>query len=205
MITSNAITINLQAHQCPCGQIWDSVLQECSPLIPYTVTANVGNVNIYYACNHTNLHSWPTSPNALCTKSSAVYKISVSGKVTDSEGHPICGQIVDIIPNNFGIYEVQVNYTESIVVSTITVSVTWVIHVSDGSAKTDSNGNFSTYLAVSASVLATNDSLATVPGCYTGNLVTIPVIATLSVAGTQITNVSTGTIYFQSADVGATT
>jgi hypothetical protein len=192
---------------CPAGSFPDTVQPGCcilcSQLIPYGfLDLNVSSANIYYYMNVYDESIHPSCSSCLntCTTNQTVFNAYITGKLVDNGGHGICNQKVNAVPNDFGNYEVTVDYSVVALGFPTSASVTWLISVSNGSAKTDSNGNFSIPVAINALSIVS----ATVPDetdykCYTGAPATIPVEFTVSLPGTTIQLPVGGQVTFNSA------
>jgi len=110
--TSFTVDLNsvvCEAKTCPCGQIWDSTLCQCSNLIPAAVLANISvNVNLAWqvrvscltgSCQPGIISDNPTScPGAALTPdfnpSLNSWTMRAVGQVVDSGGNGICNQVV---------------------------------------------------------------------------------------------------------------
>jgi hypothetical protein len=130
-----------------------------------------------------------------------LFDFVVSGRVTDSAGHGICNQKVNIYPQQ-AYYEVNIDYTEIFYFFPVTITVYWAIYTGSGGAVTDSNGNFSVNIKAWAYPYASTTSSQAISHCYNGNLATQPVTIVAEVEGTGISGIGIGDIYLNTWDNG---
>lgn len=177
----------------------------CSQLIPYgfenvnVTDANVfGYMNVYDNSVHPSCSTCYTSCK---TSSNQIFFFTVSGKLVDSDGHGICNTDINVTPANYGNLQTTVTYNIDVLYIPATATVTWLLTVGSGSAKTDSNGNFSASVGVTITQIVSS----TVPygmdyGCYSASSPSIlPFLLNISVANTTTATEASGSVNFYSA------
>jgi hypothetical protein len=174
-------------------------------LIPYgfeninVTSADVyGYMNVYDNSVHPSCSSCFTSCK---TSSDQYFSFSVTGKLVDSDGHGICNADIDVNPANYGNLEAEVTYPILAAFVPDTATVTWMLTILGGGAKTDSNGNFEATVDGMINLIAS----AAIPfamdyGCYHASGPSIlPFLLNISVAKTTTTTVASGSVNFYSA------
>ncbi|MGC8699259.1 MAG: hypothetical protein ACP5RE_03695 [Candidatus Acidifodinimicrobium sp.] len=219
-VISNQVTISVGQNTCNCptGEVCvvngscpansfpDQYNQgcciPCSQLIPSTITGiTMPDTPVFFYANvyDQSVHPSCSSCIANCTTKSIEFFVPVSGKVVDSAGHGICNTTVDIAPNNYGQNFVTVNYDGDCVTFACTATVTWLVELGSATAVTDSNGNFNTKLAVSASVYQEQIPDGLDYACYGSSPVDVEFLVNFSIRGTNITNVGSAMVVLNSA------
>jgi len=219
VVTSNQVTITVGQGKCNCPSEEVCMVNgscpansfpdeynpgcciPCSQLIPADITnISIPDTPVFYYMNVYDNSVHPSCSSCInnCTTKNVQFTVPVSGKVVDSAGHGICNTLVQISPSNGQAY-VTVDYSNAVCgVFACSASVTWLIERSAG-AYTDSNGNFSTYLVVSASVYSAQIPDGLLYGCYTAPPVNANFIVNFNVYGTNISTVGTATVLLNSA------
>ncbi len=152
----------VQSAPCGCDEVFDNVLCECSKLVPAIISVPA-SVNVYpwwmvyYDCNNdTHCRGFEGANLPSCQFKSGecnsdAFLFSISGKVTDSAGHPICN-----VPLDFST-SLSNDYTGTIPWTTPDgyFEGEWSLGIGTPS-ETDSEGNFTIDVTQNIDITATH-------------------------------------------------
>ncbi len=174
----------------------------CSQLIPSAITnITMPDTPVFFYTNvyDQSVHTSCSACIDYCTTLSTEFSVPVSGKVVDSAGHGICNTTVDIAPSNYGQNFITVTYNGDCVTFSCQATVTWLVELGSATVITDSNGNFSTKLGVSASVYQEQIPDGLDYACYGSSPVNVQFLVNFNIRGTNITNVGSAMVVLNSA------
>jgi len=179
-IYSNSLDINVGQQQCPCGQIWDSVLNECSALIPAVVvlpTEPTFNENFTVNLDQSSIQGQRWGG---CNSPEQAPQLKINGQLVDSNGHGVgCQQLtaqITGLPSAFNGTAGHNEFQFEGEVNSAGISV----------SETDENGYFTVYIDPSVVITQVEyNNLIDTAGCYSpDSIITIKLPVTVSYSDT---------------------